>query len=293
MGSKLTLHLQQCPSWVRPWLERSGQKVIKWIDPPAGQHPFPGLKDVQIVGRTFEDDQISNARIWLGVVGAHEWMERWRRFYDERRYVAWWEFTNEPQPMRNPEFRHRLSDFTRELVRLFRKEGLRGIGFNWSVGWPDVGHVKDFASGLRALAEAGFLLGVHEYGAPYMNVAGEGGKRWWTLRVRNTIAEMREHGIPVPGIWVGECGIDLGAWTPENPEPRPTKGWRDVKADPEWYLHDNLIWYDQELQRLEQELGVPVLGAAVFTTGAYPPWEGFDVDEGLAMRMADYIAGRR
>jgi len=227
--SKLTLHLQSCPSWVPQFIERSGVEWIKWIDPPQVD---PGW-GVKVIGRTYEPDGVSNDRIWKGAAGAHSWFDTWRPFYDSRRWVYAWEAPNEPQPMANQDFRSRLNEFTVELARLMHGAGLRLVGMNWGVGWPDIGHAPQMGEGVQACD----YLGLHEYAAPTMQDGGG----WLTLRYRRTVQELTNAGYIVPPIIIGECGIDGGVIG------QPRTGWRTFTDWPGYLAQ--LAWYSGELDR--------------------------------------------
>ena len=277
--SRLTLHFQTLPPWARDFVEHSGTRWVKVMDPPP-DNPFAGLQ-VNVVGRTYIPDELSNALIWNGADGARAWVERWLPFYESRPWVHYWELPNEPHPLWDPNFRRALDTFTTEAVYRMAEHGFKAVGLNFSVGWPDIDHAPFFSEALEELREHDGLFGVHEYCAPHMDVADNQGTYWYTLRILRTLQELDDWKIQYPPVFVGECGIDGGVTTPFNHPPQPHRGWRTFAGHPKNYLHQ-LAWYDQHLPDA-------VLGAAIFNAGSLPPWYDFDVDQGLAMHLAHYI----
>ena len=263
--SKLSLHLQSVPAWVPQFIERSGVQWIKWIDPPEQN---PGW-NVKVIGRTFEPDSESNARIWQGAAGARSWFQKWEPFYLARTWVHCWEAPNEPQPMADPNFRACLNEFTVELARLMHGAGLRLVGMNWSVGWPDIGHAPEMGPGVQACD----YLGLHEYSAPAMwDTVG-----YHCLRYRKTSAELTAAGYNVPPILVTECGIDGGVVQ------QPGKAWRTFcEGDFDRYL-EQLAWYSGELDKDN------VAAATIFTVCNWD-WFDFSITEAEAMPLADWIS---
>jgi hypothetical protein len=277
--NRLTLHFQTLPPWARRFVEQSGARFVKVMDPPQ-DNPFAGLQ-VNVIARTYMPDEASNELIWQGAQGARTWVHGWLPFYTSRPWVSHWELPNEPQPMWDQTFRHALDDFTAEAVYLMAERDLRAVGLNFGVGWPDVLHAPDFAQALEELRNHDGLLGVHEYCAPCMLLPDHHGTHWYTLRIRHTLHELDQAAIPCPPVFIGECGIDGGVTTPANNPPMPLRGWRTYAGHPREYL--------RQLASYDQNLPPQVLAAAIFNAGSLPPWFDFDVDEGLAMQLARYI----
>ena len=263
---KLTLHLQSVPSWIPEFVRRSGVEWIKWIDPPEQRPDW--CQGINVIGRTYEPDQDSNNRIWNGVEGARSWFAKWHPFYLARPWVHCWESTNEPHPMSDPLFRARLNEFTVELARLMHNYGLRLVGMNWSVGWPDIGTAAEMGEGVQACD----YLGLHEYSAPQM----QQDQGFLCLRYRRTAQELADAGYQVPPILVTECGIDGGVIG------QPKTGWRTFCDQFSCYL-DQLKWYSGELE------GDNVQAATIFTVCDWD-WRDFAIEEPEAMSLADWIA---
>jgi hypothetical protein len=268
MSRKLTLHLQEIESWNRDFLVGIGAGYVKIIDPPA-ENPFPGIK---VIGRTFLDDGESNNLVWQGAAGAQQWFARFIDFYRSRPYVHAWEGPNEPQPMVDPAFRRKLDEFTVELARLMHGAGLKLVGLNFGVGWPDVGQGPEFRNSLAVID----YLGLHEYAAPTMQDGGG----FLTLRYRRLMAELFAAGCRIPPIFLGEVGIDGGVLNP----PITKTGWRTFcNNDPAVYA-EQLAWYESELQKDSE-----VVGAAIFTVCSWD-WLDFRVDLPLANAIVDALA---
>jgi len=108
---------------------------IKLLDGLLPEHydPYP---EAIIIGRTYEPDEESIARIWKGAAGADEWMAKWARFYAARPYVHAWEGPNEPHPMSNVAFADCMVEFYIRLVQHFDSARWKLVGGNWSDGWP-------------------------------------------------------------------------------------------------------------------------------------------------------------
>lgn len=264
--SKLSLHFQHLPGWSKRFAQEVS--LVKIVD-PAEDDPFPG---VRIVGRPFMPDHESNAMIWKGADGADEWYTRWGIWIARRPYLWAIEGPNEPQPMADATFRYKLDAFTLRLARIFTAKRLRLVGHNWSVGWPDLGDAPDFAYSVAALHNGGHVLGLHEYSAPAMWDV----KNYHCLRYRATVRELRNTGVPIPKVLVGECGIDGGVIS------RPKTGWHDYATEDEYIAQ--LAWYDGKL--MEDPY---ILAATIFSVCDWD-WHSFNVDESLAMKLAAYIA---
>lgn len=267
--SDLSVHFQYLPGWAGRFVAESGVSLVKIVN-PSEQNPFPGIR---IIGRPFMEDHESNDMIRRGADGADEWYTRWGIWIARRPYLYAIEAPNEPQPMANSKFRVKLDEFTVRLANIFTDKQLRLVGLNFSVGWPHIGDAPDLAGAVTALHNGGHIAGLHEYSAKAMwDVKG-----YHCLRYRSTVREWRNAGIPIPNIFIGECGIDGGVRGEHG------QGWRDYATEDE-YL-EQLAWYDSKL--MEDPY---IMGATVFTVCNWD-WHSFDLGESLAMKLASYIAG--
>jgi hypothetical protein len=264
--SKLTWHFQFLGTPVDAIAAASGAKYIKVMDPPA-TNPFPGK---QVIGRTYIDDNVSNAIVAKGAAGAEEWFARFLPIYLSRSYVTWWEAANEPQDIYNPAFRQALTDYSLRLTELMHGIGRKVVTLNLSVGAPDILDILDF----KSLAGRVDAIGLHEYSAPTMQ-SGEG---WYCLRYRKYRAAWGAAGYTWPATIITETGIDGGVLKP----PRPRTGWKSYASREAYFAQ--LQWYDAELAKDPE-----ILAATVFTSNPDGVWTDFDFDRDLSQRLAAHI----
>jgi hypothetical protein len=154
---------------------------------------------------------------------------------------------------------------------------------NINTGWPRLKKFGDpvpyppaLRPTIKALEQHDGILSLHEYGPGDMR-QGQGAH---CLRYRNTVAELREAGIPIPKIFIGETGIDVP--DPMFPLDHHHRGWREW-TDQAGYL-EQLKWYAGELAQDDY-----IIGAAVFSVCNWD-WVTFNVDRELAMGIADIVA---
>ncbi len=213
-----------------------------------------------------------------------------------------WEAYNEPVADTVDKMK-RLADFEAERTRLLAAEGIRSVVGNFGTGHPPLELWPEFVPALEAITQHDGYLGLHEYSAPVMQFRsgglqfeGEpdhGEEGWLTLRYRKAY---RQHLSPlgygdVP-ILMTECGID-GLIRP-RPGPEEAMGWQDfiqlwevngLRRDPPGVYMDQLIWYDEELQKDEY-----IKGAAIFLAGSNDPqWDSYDILGPGAGRMGDLL----
>lgn len=265
--SKLTWHFQCLGTSADAVAAASGATYIKVMDPPE-TNPFPGK---QIIGRTYMDDNESNALAAQGAAGADIWFAKFKSIYLSRAYVGWWEATNEPQDIYSPTFRKALVAFTLRLADLLHSIGKKIVALNLSVGAPEIMDFLDF----KNLAGRVDAIGMHEYSAPTM----QSGQDWYCLRYRQYRAAWAAAGLKLPPIVIGECGLDGGVLNP----PRPRTGWKSYASRDEFMAQ--LQWYDAELAK-----DPGVLAAMIFTSGPDGVWQDFNFDFDLSQRLARHIA---
>jgi len=263
--SKLTLHLQEIPGWIGNFLDISGAHYIKIIDPPEDD-PFPGTR---IIRRFFRPDEETNDMIRRKSSGAREFADWILPLCAKRPWLWAVEGPNEPQPMADRGFRLALAEFSARLGDILHSEGVRFVGLNLSVGWPDIGHAPDLGP---ALAHMDYV-GLHEYSAPAMWDR----KGYYCLRYRQTIKEWEDGGFAIPPIIIGETGIDGGVLG----QAYTKKGWPEF-TDKDGYLKQ-LAWYSGELDKDRI-----VEAATIFTVCSWD-WHSFDIPYDLGMDIAAYI----
>jgi len=154
---------------------------------------------------------------------------------------------------------------------------------NINVGWPRLqkfGDAPPYPPSIRptieTLVQHDGILSLHEYGPGDMR-QGQGAH---CLRYRNTVEALREKGIAIPRIFIGECGIDVP--DPNFPLDHHHRGWTEW-TDRAGYL-EQLRWYAGELAQDDY-----IIGAAIFTVCNWD-WVTFNVDRELAMGIADIVA---
>jgi hypothetical protein len=213
-----------------------------------------------------------------------------------------WEAYNEPVADTVDKMK-RLADFEAERTRILAAHGLRSVVGNFATGHPPLELWPHFEPALAAIRQYGGYLGLHEYSAPVMQyLTGnlqppgdppQGDEGWLTLRYRKAyrhyLAPLGFGDIP---LLITECGVD--GLIHSRPGPPDAKGWLDfietwlangLRDDPPGVYMDQLIWYDQNLQRDDF-----AKGAAIFLAGANDKqWESYDILGHEAGRMGDLL----
>lgn len=257
--NKLGLHFQFIPDWTkRAHAEnRVRLRFVKLIDPPS-ENPFPGAL---VIGRTYVEDNYSNALVMAAEAGAETWFAMHREQYERAKYVEAWCGPNEP-PVGNAAQRQALNRFTVRFNQLMHAHGYKTVVLNCSVTWPMDGTARDF---VRAV-QGGDYLGLHEYGRPtMMDGAGD-----FCLHYREVVAELLAAGLTKPPkVIIGECGIDDGQ----------RHGWKTFAKTEDEYIRQ-LLWYAREINK-----DAYVVAAFVFTAGP-SGWNDFEVTESLSGRIA-------
>lgn len=211
-----------------------------------------------------------------------------------------------------------------ERLRLLNDLGLRGVIGNFSTGYPEISNGlkkphrrpdlrmwEAFLPAVEAAKQYNGILGLHEYGGPWMwwltgrylaencpeNRDGPGwgddlgSAGWLTLRYRQVYdLVLKPHGLGDVPLVITECGTDsvggacqggrsgpwrhiIPYWMTHNGEGDPIDYWRGRERDPERYYAEQLIWYDRELQRDPY-----VLGVTLFTFGTLShTWIPYDL----------------
>lgn len=195
-----------------------------------------------------------------------------------------------------------------QRVKSLAAVGLRAVIGNFATGTPRLDLWPAFLSAIKVGLAHGAVLGLHEYGHPFMwwmtgsyqlnPDEDEGDEGWTTLRYRKVY---RQHllpaGLQIPLVMT-ECGIDALV----NPKPpgAPAKQWRELgdywqdhhdgpiayTGDRDSYYAAQLAWYDRELRKDPW-----VVGATVFTWGSWGgEWAKFDVCKtSVAQRLTRHV----
>ncbi|MFA5053802.1 MAG: hypothetical protein WC565_07075 [Parcubacteria group bacterium] len=262
--SKLNCHWQLRANWMRR--VHFSAEYVKMIDPPEdAQDIFP---DKKIIGRIYMDDGTEGRYYTRGRLGAADYFERCLPLYRKARGVAIWENVNEPAVIHTTGQRESLDEFTAEWCRLCHAEGLRCVVGNFSERNPADGTIAEF---VRMLS-TGDYLSFHCYDAPRL------GSHGYVLRYRQLIAEIRQAGLRVPPVLIGETGIDLGIVGMGR------KGWQKAKGLDWGEYRDELIAYDRELCEDDE-----VAGAFLFTAAPTKDWRSFGITEKQARDLAERL----
>jgi hypothetical protein len=247
---------------------------------------------VLVIGRLVADydAQHQKAMGQTPLEAAQQFVQDQLPVYQANPHIVYWEGHNEPV-WTDEEGMGWYGQFEVERMQLMADLGLKCVLGNFATGTPDLALWPAFLPALQVARQHQALLGLHEYGWPWMWwMTGkyqldpnndEGDEGWTTLRYRKIY---RQHLIPnglgdVPLV-ITECGIDPGV----SPKPPGLSGgaWRllgglwsqqNNEPDKEDYYFRQLAWYDEELQKDDY-----VVGATIFTWGNFgPPWLHFDV----------------
>jgi hypothetical protein len=213
-----------------------------------------------------------------------------------------WEAYNEPVADTVDKMK-RLADFEAERTRILAENGIRSVVGNFATGHPPLELWPHFGPALDAIRQYDGYLGLHEYSAPVMQYLSgnlqapgdpdQGDEGWLTLRYRKAYRRyLAPLGYPDLRILITECGVD-GLISP-RPGPPEARGWQDfvgtwlengLRDDPPGVYMDQLIWYDQHLQR-DDYIG----GAAIFLAGTNDSrWDSYDVLGPGAGRMVELL----
>lgn len=216
--------------------------------------------------------------------------------------ITAWEAYNEPVAD-TPDKMKRLADFEAERTRLLAEHTIRSVVGNFGTGHPPLELWADFKPALDAVQQYNGYLGLHEYSAPVMQYLSgnlqppgdphQGDEGWLTLRYRKAYRRYLEPmGFANLPILITECGVD-GLVQP-RPGPPDAQGWQDfiatwlengLRDDPPGVYMDQLIWYDENLQRDDY-----IKGSAIFLAGTNDArWESYDILGAGSGRMVDLL----
>lgn len=272
MTSKLALHVQGHEGWTA----NSHARFIKVIDPPV-ENKWP--RQI-VVGRVYIPDGEANAMIERGAAGADEWFARVLPMIRNAAYVNIWELPNEPQPVADLEFCHRLADFTVRAAALLHGIGKQVVGGNLSEGNPggnETERAERFVAIARGLTHCEWwsqhCYWVMDYAHPEAGM-----NDWHAFRYRLNIAAARAAGIELPRLMLTEVGIDGGVVGVR------AKGWQTFCRG-DWQAYQaQLAQFDAGL-REDDEVDV----AFVFTAGANNDWADFGISEWNGAVLDAYI----
>jgi hypothetical protein len=259
--NKGALHYQEITAWSKKPDFKQGR--AKLIDPPS-DNPFLGC---QVFGRTYVEQNFSNALVMMGEAGAEIWFAKFKDQYARAEYVEAWECPNE-FPVGTAEQRRMAVRFLLRWEKLMHAAGYKTVELCTSVSWLHTEDAMEFAPVLAA-AE---YLGLHEYGYPRMQTDEVGTK---CLHYRQLVAAWTAGGVKrIPPILITECGEDDGRG----------HGWKTATGNSESTFLADLQWYADELAKDDY-----LLAFFVFTAGPQG-WGDFEITETLGKAIASPVA---
>ena len=286
--SKLTLHLQYEFDELDEFVARC-QGKLKYI---KGVNCYPNMSNVRTIGRVYVLDSLSNDLVLQGGRGVGLWIDLCRAEYEKHPHVYAWQGPNE-FIIDSYDRAARFNEFHTVYIRNMSRLGLRVMAGNINTGWPRLGKFNDalpyppvLRPTIEALVEHDGILSLHEYGPGEVQEDGTvlGSMKFGVgancLRYRNTVAELREAGVPIPRIFIGETGIDVP--DPAFPLDHHHRGWTEFVSADEYA--EQLRWYAGELEQDDY-----IIGAAVFTACNWD-WVTFNVTRDLAWKVAEIVA---
>ena len=279
MGSVLTFHFQRLPEWAVRLVNQSSVKWVKVVDPPQYNRFQEGIK---VIGRSYISETTERELILQGTRGAERYMEIHAGFLALRPYVHCWEGPNEPD-VDGLDAVKLWVEFTARWIQIMHTRGYKVVIGSFSVGCPqgEPDEVKAKWKLIGPVLEEADYLGLHEYSAPTM----QHDQGSLCLRYRMVVRLLKEMGFHIPPILITECGIDGGVMDPAHPR----TGWLTWCTDRQKYL-EQLIWYDEEIEKDNAEPGPPqILAATIYNCGYYEPWANFELDEELFRLIVRYI----
>ena len=258
---KGALHYQEITAWSKKPDFKQGR--AKLIDPPS-DNPFLGC---QVFGRTYMEQNASNALVMTGEAGAEIWFAKFKPQYERAKYIEAWECPNE-FPVGSAEQRRMAVRFLLRWETLMHAAGYKTVELCTSVSWP---HTEDAMEFAPVLATASYL-GLHEYGYPRMQTDQVGTK---CLHYRQLVAAWKTGGVKrIPPILITECGEDDGQG----------HGWKTATNHSEPAFLADLQWYADEVGEDDY-----LLAFLVFTAGPQG-WGDFEVTESLGRAIASPTA---
>jgi len=288
MTTKLAAHVQnptnECADHLRraiyPAIKCMGKTTPQWLSDNVLRAYGQANQPQPFIWRREHTDGIRDECVRAGVAGA-------RRLFEAtiRNVTPWREITdtieiiNEFIPHTDDDMK-RLDECEAELCRLFYGEGFRLMVGNFAVGWPQLRHWLLYTATLTAVRQTGGFLGLHEYGWPQKNAAGQDLRwfEWHVLRYRKALDIIRGYGFGDIRIILSEIGWD-GALVGGDNRGFRTLDWQDQQDYFQW-----LARYDAEI-----ETDSKVQFASIFQTGANPDWQSFDiVGKYVGNSIADY-----
>lgn len=167
------------------FVQNARPKLVKLLDNfgPAAQWKQESPETI-IIGRIYQANQPETGD---PKQAAQNWWNSVSSTVLANPSVDYWEGYNEPDP-NNIAW---LSEMEMERINILSSHGRKACIFNFATGTPDVTNantIKQMYPAVKAAIAAGGILGLHEYGAPFMNATYSGascdGSGWLCGRYR-------------------------------------------------------------------------------------------------------------
>ena len=331
MPSKLGPHVLAGRPELAEFVQR-GARLVKLVSNHPAQEWLQHNPDVLIIGRWY--DPLTAGEQWRAGIdpkkAASDYVRMQERRYKEMPEILYWEGHNEPSFGAPHDAVARdgmrwYAGFEAERVRLLSEMGLRAVIGNFSTGYPEVQHDnrlwEEFLPALEAAHRHKGLLGLHEYGGPFLwsgwgvfNTGPENGEcgtthtdddtGWLCLRYRKVHRQIlapqklgrlpiviTENGTDSVGTWCepmfsGPWRRIRDRWMQWDGSTDPIDYWRGSERDAEMYYAAQLIWYDEQMQQDPY-----CVGSTIFTLGNFGnPWDEFEISGTKTVRrLLDHI----
>lgn len=267
---KTSIQTQQGVGWAERYKARANTDWWMGID------NFPLMSGL-LVGRINWPQGDVDRVVALGAVGAEEVFAKARPIILQNPQVHAWITLNEAS-IWNPIVRLGYPAFNRRMTELLAGMGKKHVCCN-----VNVGHPADYYwdAGIKAIGEAcvgAYALGLHGYSWPSLQTAYAD----YVGRYKKIYAALRAAGYKPPPCLLTEIGLDKAIL-----KDQPHAGYKKVPDLTPAQFAEQVGWFESQIG------GDPdILGAFLFVSGAYPPWDayGFDIPESDAMLIADQVA---
>lgn len=298
--SKIGPHVIRAASKLQDYLNAK-PAVVKFI----GDYYMPVPEGTLVIGRKYDDPAFNANESMIAGDNPKECAQWWVNELQISTYLAnphitYWEGPNEQNVWEAKGIGPRVgmrwfAEFEAERVRALDQIGRKAVIGNFATGTPPLDLWPDFLEAIRVGLKYQAILGLHEYGHPWMwwmtgkyqldPNEDQGNEGWTTLRYRKAYRQyLLPRGLQIPLV-ITESGIDALV----NPKPpgTPTAQWKGLgnfwkdnhdgpipyPEDRDEYYAQQLIWYDKELRKDPY-----VIGHTLYCWGNYGgEWEKFDV----------------
>ncbi len=240
-----------------------------------------------VVGRIWRDDAEVRARVLADPLGAAAWADDLVMRHPARGVVDYWQIANEVCQQDWGEFQ-KLVEFECARARLAARHDYRLAMFGFSTGQPDLpahdrlGYWRATYAALDLCAADGHVVAAHQYGWPDLwGPESKGGAQWLINRLEEQVLPRLPEKYRGVQFVVTEWGLDGHLVEPGF------VGFRGRVSEAE-YVRQMTVMAPYLRQFRER-----ILGYCIFTLGAFPPWEPYDIAGGVARGVARYFAGLR